>query len=96
MHKRKPSAKLSNIGSHTKKAVDIYQNAHNTELKKKYQGKRKETSRAKIEQTVTNDEQENRHFNFNDQVIQNMEQSIVGESIEFNRDYRQMISPNLK
>lgn len=56
MHKRKPSAKLSNIGSHTKKAVDIYQNAHNTELKKKYQGKRKETSRAKIEQTVTNDE----------------------------------------
>lgn len=76
MNKRKPSAKLSNIGSHTKKAVDIYQNAHahnnNADMKKKY-SKRKETSRARIDQSVTNEEYENRHFNFNEQVIQNME-----------------------
>jgi len=36
-HKRKPSAKLSNIGSHTKKASDIYQNTqnNNADIKKK-------------------------------------------------------------
>jgi hypothetical protein len=36
--KRKPSAKVSNIGSHTKKAVDIYQQAsmgNKEEIKKK-------------------------------------------------------------
>jgi len=64
-------------------------------MKKKY-SKRKETSRARIDQSATNEEYENRHFNFNEQVIQNMEQGLIGESIEFNKDYRQMISPNMK
>jgi len=64
-------------------------------MKKKY-SKRKETSRARIDQSATNEEYENRHFNFNEQVIQNMEQGLIGESIEFNKDCRQMISPNMK
>lgn len=83
--KRKPSAKVSNIGSHTKKAVDIYQQASmgNKEEIKKKQPKKKDTSRAKIDQS---NEFEAKVFNFSEQAIQNHEQNTIGESIEFKND----------